>query len=72
MAARRSSLQRVAERFAVELTLRLHLARIDAARRAQCSAQPVALAVRAFLEALAAASVGLAGEQHLVEALRLP
>ena len=30
------------------------------------------MAVRAFLEALAAASVGLAGEQHLVEPLRLP
>ena len=72
MAARRSSCSALPSASPSSLTLRFHLRRIDAARGAQRGAQPVALRVGAVLEALAAARVGLAGEQHLVEALRLP
>ena len=72
MAARRSSCSALPSASPSSRRSAFTFACIDAAGRAQRRAQPIGLRVGAFLEALAAARVGLAGEQHLVEPLRLP
>ena len=65
-------MERFTESFAFELALRLHVRRFDRARGTQRRPENVSLDVRAILEVLAAARIGLAGHQELFEPLGLP